>query len=105
MIYWIVSPIALMLMLSLYVNFVLYRKVAFYEEWYEQFASNVEAILINLQRMDALGAMESDDEVGYFFEALKELMVELFDMGFYDQERVDEIREDLDIPREEGQSI
>jgi hypothetical protein len=103
MLAWILfSVVTLFLLVSLYVNFTLYRKVVFYEEWYESFAKSVENVLRTLQQMDALGAMQTDDEVGYFFQALKSLMVDLFEMGFYDAERINQIREDLDVPREEG---
>lgn len=76
--------LAAALAVSLFSNWRMYTKIAFYEKWYEAFAEQVTAIHQEIKRMDRIGAMEADDEVGYFFEALKEMMHNLYTMGFYE---------------------
>jgi hypothetical protein len=63
----------------------MYGKVSYYEEWYVGFAETVKQMRHELHRIDKLGAFQADDEVGYFFEALKEMCTELFKMGFFDE--------------------
>lgn len=73
-----------------YTTYNLYTKVTFYQQWYDNFASTVEEIYNQLKRMDRNGAMEADDEVGAFFSALREMMKELFKLGFYAEEQVED---------------
>lgn len=80
-----------LLLLSLYANFQLYRKVAFFENWYENLAENVETIYENMKIMDERGVMENDDQFAVFFKAMKNMMLELFSMGFYDPEDLEDV--------------
>jgi hypothetical protein len=73
-----------------YTTYNLYNKVTFYQQWYDNLASTVEEIYNQLQRLDQSGAYESNDEVGVFFSALKQMMKELFKLGFYDEGEVEE---------------
>lgn len=73
------------LLISLYVNWNLYRKVTFYENWYYNLAAYVREMYGDMKQMDSifLGAMQNDDEVGKFFTNLQEMVKELRQMGFY----------------------
>ena len=73
-----------------YTTYNLYSKVVFYQDWYDNFGSYVEEIYKQLKALDESGAMEADDEVGMFFSALRQMMKELFKLGFYDQEQVED---------------
>lgn len=73
-----------------YTTYNLYNKVQFYQQWYDNLATTAEEIYNQLKRLDDTGAMEADDEVGLFFEALRDMMKELFKLGFYPEEQVDE---------------
>jgi hypothetical protein len=50
-----------------------------YETYIEIFSSTVETILDELKNIDSKGTFESDDEVGFFFSALKRLLQQLSD--------------------------
>lgn len=73
-----------------YTTYNLYNKVTFYQEWYDKLAVTVENIYDQLKRLDDNGAFESEDEVGMFFDALRDMMKELFKLGFYDEDKVNE---------------
>lgn len=72
-----------------YTTYNLYNKVVFYQEWYDNFASVAEEIYTQLKALDESGAMEADDEVGAFFDALRRMMKELFKLGFYEEEKIE----------------
>lgn len=76
--------LSLLLAVSGFANVRMYAKVSYYERWYQQFATRVKHMRQELHRIDSLGAFRSDDEVGYFFEALKAMSMELFRMGFFE---------------------
>jgi hypothetical protein len=67
----------------------LYSKVEFYQNWYDKLGSTVEEIYNQLKRLDDNGAFEAEDEVGVFFDALRDMMKELFKLGFYNEEKVE----------------
>jgi len=85
---WILSSIILILVILLGIAiYGLYnsaRKIMFYEEWYAVFEEHVVGMKQEIERIDELGAFEADDEVGYFFKALKEMVNDLYEMGFYE---------------------
>jgi len=56
-----------------------------YEKWIEQFALTVESIDEELNRLDADGVFRSDDEVGFFFQAIYSILKRLFDYGLVDE--------------------
>ena len=72
-----------------YTTYNLYNKVEFYQEWYDKFASIIEEIYQQLKQLDDSGAFESEDEVGMFFDALRDMMKQLFKLVFYDEEKVE----------------
>lgn len=95
--YIIITVLSLLLIISLYANFQLYKKVVFFENWYENFANVVEQIYENMQVMDERGVMESDDEFAMFFEAMRDMMIELFSMGFYTPEEIEDLESDSEL--------
>lgn len=72
-----------------YTTYNLYSKVTFYQQWYDNLASTVEEIYNQLSQLDQSGAFEANDEVGVFFSTLREMMKELFKLGFYDSKQID----------------
>lgn len=88
--------VSVLLLTSLYVNYILYRKILFFERWYENLAEVVENIYEGMRIMDETGAMDQDDAFGDFFDSMREMMMQLFSMGFYDPEQLEgiEVKED-----------
>lgn len=82
--FYVAIVLAVALGVSVFANIRMYRKVSYYEQWYQQFATRVKHMRQELYRIDSLGAFRADDEVGYFFEALKRMSMELFKMGFFE---------------------
>lgn len=72
-----------------YTTYNLYNKVSFYQEWYDNLATTVEEVYNQLKRLDDNGAFEAEDEVGMFFDALRDMMKDLFKLGFYEKEKVE----------------
>lgn len=66
----------------------MYDKIVFYEDWFESFANMIEQSKIRLEQIDRRGTFKSDDEVGYFFKFLKQLMRQLYKMGFYEDDEI-----------------
>lgn len=77
-------------LLFAYTTYNLYQKVEFYQEWYDKLAATVEQMYDQLKRLDDNGAFEAEDEVGMFFDSLREMMKELFKLGFYEEEQVNQ---------------
>lgn len=102
MIYGIIT-LGIFLVVSLYINYILYRKVVFFENWFENMAEIVERIYENMNTLDERGVMRQDDAFGHFFSAMKEMMLELFSMGFYNEEDLEGLKNGL-TEQEEGQS-
>lgn len=73
-----------------YTTWNLYNKVQFYQQWYDNLATTIEEVYNQLKRLDDSGAMEADDQVGFFFSALRDMMKELFKLGFYPEEKVED---------------
>lgn len=90
----------ILLAVSLFANIRMYQKVSYYESWYQEFATRVKHMRQELYRIDSLGAFRSDDEVGYFFEALKRMSMELFRMGFFE-----ELPEEPDPPQQSAINV
>jgi len=56
-----------------------------YETWIENFALTVEAIDDELNKIDDDGTFRSDDEVGFFFQAIFSILKRLSDYGLVDE--------------------
>ena len=70
-----------------YVSFNLFRKnetyedtIEVYQNWIEEFDNSVKDTERKLKEIDNKGTFESDDEVGFFFNYLKELNKGLSDL-------------------------
>lgn len=72
-----------------YTTWNLYSKVSLYEQWYDNFAGIVEEIYKQLTILDDSGAMRADDEIGDFYSALRQMLKQLFKLGFYEEEEVE----------------
>lgn len=92
--YIIIGVLTVLLSVSIYMNINLYRKIIFFETWYENLAETVEVIYENMQIMDERGVMENDDEFARFFISMREMMLELFSMGFYNAEDLENVELD-----------
>jgi len=86
--------VLVLFLMSLYVNYILYRKVVFFENWFENLAEIVERIYENMTILDERGVMNQDDSFGHFFDAMKEMMIELFSMGFYNTEEIERLQQE-----------
>lgn len=51
--------------------------VSLYEGWIQDFATTVEKVDTDLNDLDAEGTFRSDDEVGYFFQAMFSILKQL----------------------------
>jgi hypothetical protein len=89
MIYGII--VTILLMISLYINYNLLRKTEKQEEYLDEIEQTLlgyDAFVINLYQKvknglaaartaDTLGSFESDDETGYVFKELKDIVGQL----------------------------
>jgi hypothetical protein len=99
MLTWILL-IAVVLSLIISITlFVFLRKaigrIDFFEKWTEEFLQRTFLAHEELKRIDASGHFEADDEVGYFFKTLKELMQRLFEMGVINEEEIEEQKQEV----------
>ena len=56
-----------------YVVWNLIRKTELLETWVENFTQTIETVQNDLTLIDSTGHFESDDEVGFFFDELKNI--------------------------------
>ena len=81
---WIIAILGLLLITSLFAIYNLLVKVEKYEDVtldQTRYLNNISAIIaeskMHLQKLDENGTFQSDDEVGYFFQQLKNVQEEL----------------------------
>jgi hypothetical protein len=81
---WIIAILGLLLITSLFAIYNLLIKVEKYEDVtldQTRYLNNISAIIaeskMHLQKLDENGTFQSDDEVGYFFQQLKNVQEEL----------------------------
>lgn len=87
MTYHYIVTLALILILSLYINFNLYRKILHYEniqdsydkllEWFTFFRAKIEESETRLVVVDKRGGFSSDDEVGFLFKEIRSISQDL----------------------------
>jgi len=68
-------------------------RIDWFQMWIEEFLQRTSIAYDELKRIDASGHFEADDEVGYFFKALKEILIRLAQMGVLNEEEIKEIKE------------
>jgi len=80
--------LSLALLGSLYANYNLLKNyeqseeyVENLESWVNQFSKTVTEMNQRLKKIDKRGSFSSDDEVGYFFKELKNIITELNKLG------------------------
>lgn len=77
MTYSIISLLSLGILISLYVNYTLYKKVMFYENFIENLEKIFNIAYERMTKIDSTGAFASDDEVGSVFDGLKSVIYNL----------------------------
>ena len=80
---WLYIWLALFVMLTITLSFATYnllKKNEHLESWFEEFEMSVKAMDEQLRIVDSKGHFETDDEVGIFFESLKEMQAKLSEM-------------------------
>ena len=55
----------------------LMKKVEFYENWISEFKRKVNCVYNGITEVDTLGAFEAEDETGFAFTEIKNLVEEL----------------------------
>lgn len=80
--------LALALIGSLFANYNLLKNYEQSEEyvenletWVKEFSKNITEMNQQLKRIDNKGTFEADDEVGYFFKELKNIIEQLNNLG------------------------
>lgn len=78
----IIAILAILLLISCYVNYNTYKKIAVYEKYIKiyndvflDFVRRLKATDEQLKIIDARGTFQSDDEVGFFFTELKKIQI------------------------------
>lgn len=69
------------------------KKNEWFTMWIEEFLQRTSLAYEELKRIDSSGHFEADDEVGYFFKALKEILLRLAQMGVLNEEEIKEVEE------------
>jgi len=87
--------IVILFVISAVESFIIYRKVLqankyqevleVYETWIEEFTLAIEAIDGELDRIDSEGIFRSDDEVGFFYQAMYSILKRLNTFGLTDE--------------------
>jgi len=58
--------------------------------WFEEFKNRVVYSYKRMKSIDEKGAFEADDEVGFFFKELKEIIERLYQLGVIDETEKEE---------------
>jgi len=84
----VISLLAILILVGL---FIIYQKIIQnnksqqiimqYEDWIENFALTVDAVNEELDRIDEAGTFRSDDEVGFFYQAMYSTLKRLSEYG------------------------
>ncbi len=77
-----------------YVVFNLNKKLHLAEEWIEGFIMKVLNVQEELRNVDQNGAFEADDEVGFVFVAIQQIIDVFAHLVTHDEQPVDEPIED-----------
>ena len=72
--------LGVLLVIEGYIIWNLFRKTELLETWVEDFTQSIETVQNELKKIDSTGHFESDDEVGFFFEQLKNIQKMLNDV-------------------------
>ena len=69
--------ISLLFVTSCYVIWNLTTKIELLEDWIEDFINTVEKVNSDLKKADYRGSFEADDEVGFIFKEIKNIIKQL----------------------------
>ena len=69
----VLGIVSILFVTSCYVIWNLTRKTELLETWVENFTRLIETIDTELKVIDSRGHFESDDEIGWFFQGIKEI--------------------------------
>ena len=69
--------VSLLFVTSCYVIWNLTTKIELLEGWIEDFINTIEKISSDLKRADYRGSFEADDEVGFIFKEIKNIIKQL----------------------------
>ena len=79
---WMTAALVVSVVLNLallYGSWNQYEKQLIFEMWYQDIAERAERGHERLRMLDELGSFESDDEVGMFFDILKDTYTEYYE--------------------------
>lgn len=71
---------AVLLCISMYLNYVTLRKVQFYEKYVTFYLSTMQEVVDKMRDIDNTGAFELHDEVGVVFKKLHDLVTDTADI-------------------------
>ena len=66
-----------LLIVCLYIIYNLNKKTEQYETWFESIREQVSDTNVKLNEIDVRGSFSSDDEIGFYFNYMKDLQNEL----------------------------
>ena len=69
--------VSLLFVTSCYVMWNLTVKIEMLEDWVEQFIQTIDKVNRGLKQADYRGSFESDDEVGFIFKEIKNIIKQL----------------------------
>ena len=69
--------VSLLFVTSCYVMWNLTVKIEMLEDWVEQFIQTIDRVNRGLKQADYRGSFESDDEVGFIFKEIKNIIKQL----------------------------
>ena len=87
----------LLFVTSCYIIWNLTTKLEMLEDWISDFIKTIEKVNFDLKQIDYKGYFEADDEVGFFFEEMKQLgqeLEQLFETEVEDGNKEEEKKEE-----------
>lgn len=85
---YIIIALSVLLLFSLYMIVNMYNKYVkaiknsqFYSYWVDEFTTRTELAYIKMKEIDNKGAFEADDETGYIFNTIKDVIYLIQEMN------------------------
>ena len=85
---WIIIILIIFILVASYIIFNLNRKTTTYEKWITEFSDTVKVIDEELNIIDEEGTFRSDDEIGYFYQAMYSILKRLSEIGIIDEKEL-----------------
>ena len=83
-----IGVLGLFVLIEGYIIWNLTRKTEMLETWIEDFSDRMNEAYKDMHLIDAKGVFEADDEVGFFFDEVKQLGTQLEEL--FETEEVDD---------------